>query len=99
MADVLTALATAGPIYNMAIVLIVLFLFQRVFATAPKNAFMKPWKLLLVAVIIFIVEELFTVLRNAGVVVFREHVNGFFELVIISIFIYMLLLQRQHLKH
>jgi hypothetical protein len=50
------------------------------------------------AVLIYIAEEVITVLRAAGLLDITLYINGFFELAIISLFIYTLLLQKQHIE-
>lgn len=96
------ALATAGPIYNLALVAVAVSLFIILFKTTPKfratNLF--PWKLIFGAVLIFIVEEVLTILRAARVINIPVHINGFFELAIIILVIYAMLLQKEHIdKH
>jgi hypothetical protein len=90
------ALATAAPFYNLAMVVIVLLLFSKLFKHHPKNAFLKPWKYVFAAVLIFILEEVITILRAAGLLDITLYINGFFELAIISLFIYTLLLVKEH---
>jgi hypothetical protein len=46
----------------------------------------------------FIVETVLTILRAAGAINIGRHINGFFELVIIVVFIYALLLQKEYLQ-
>jgi hypothetical protein len=100
MSDLGLALGTAAPYYNLVLVAILIYLFIKLFRAQKINrrVYMMPWYLLFVALIIFVVEELFTVLRTAGILNFPAHINGFFELGIIAIFIYVLLIQKQHLK-
>jgi O-antigen/teichoic acid export membrane protein len=99
MSEFLAALGTAAPYYNMAFALIALYMFLKLLKTNPtsKKVFLLPWKLILVALLIFMVEEIITVLRALGYISIPVHINGFFELVIISLFIYTLLIQKEHL--
>lgn len=94
------ALTIAGPYYNLALILIVLYLFGKLFSTKIKNkkVYLEPWYYVFAAVIVFVIEEIITVLRAAGIVEITLYINGFFELLIISLFIYTLLLQREHIK-
>jgi heme A synthase len=88
-----------APYYNLAMVVVAVWLFLALFKTEPKaKVFLFPWKLLFFAVIVFIVEEILTVLRSAGVIDIPVHINAFFELVIIAVFIYALLLQKEYVK-
>lgn len=89
------ALAKTAPVYNLALVIVVVYLFIKLLRMQKEHANLVPWKILFAAVMIFIAEELLTVLRSAGIIDIPRHVNGFFELIIISLFIYTLLLQKQ----
>lgn len=92
--------ARVAPLYNLAMVAIVVALFIKLFRTHVKNkaVFMLPWKLIFFAVLVFIVEEIITVLRQIGLIRITAHINGFFELAIIILFIYALLVQKEFVK-
>ena len=94
------SLAEAAPLYNLGFVLIAIFLFIRLFTTPvrDKRVYLMPWKLLFFALIVFIIEEVLTVLRQMEIINIPKHINGFFELIIICTFIYTLLLQKEHMK-
>ncbi len=92
------SLTVAAPFYNLALVIVVLFLFGKLFSIPNKKVFLKPWHVIFMAVIIFILEEVITVLRAAELLDITLYINGFFELVIISLFIYTLLLQKEHVS-
>lgn len=101
MTEFWAALGLVAPYYNLLLVVILFYLFLKLFATPAKNrkkVFQKPWTLIFVALIIFIIEELLTVLRTAGLLNIPAHINGFFELGIIILFIYALLLQKDWIK-
>ena len=99
MAELGVALGMIAPYYNLAMVFVVILLFQALFLAKSKTTvFLFPWKLIFLAVIIFIVEEVLTILRSAGVIDIPIHINAFFELVIIAVFIYAILLQREYVK-
>jgi hypothetical protein len=98
MVDTLVALGIAAPYYNLALVVVIIILFAVLFRTPSAKAFMKPWYLFFICICIFIVEEILTVLRAAGVTVIPQYFNAFFELAIITIFIYIVLLQKEHVK-
>lgn len=97
MSEIAVALGIAAPYYNLAFVVIVIYLFIQLFKTETKKHYIKPWKFVFLAVCVFIVEEVTTVLRAAGVISIPRHINGFFELAIIILFLYMLLLQKEFL--
>ncbi len=94
------AIAQAVPIYNLGLVIIALFLFIKLFNTPIKDrrVYLFPWKLIFIALTIFVVEEVLTVLRAFDIINIPIHINGFFELLIITTYIYALLLQKEHLK-
>jgi len=100
MSELTIALGMAAPWYNMGLVLIVLYLFYVMFTTPIKNkkVYLTPWKIIFWAVMIFVAEEVITILRQAQVVNIPVYINGYFELIIISLFIFMLLKQKQHMK-
>ena len=100
MSELTVALGLVAPYYNLGFVIIAVFLFITLFNTRAKDkrVFVKPWGYLFAAVCVFILEEVTTVLRTLGVLDIPVHINGFFELVIISLFIYTLMLQKEHIK-
>ncbi len=95
------AIAQAAPVYNLGLFAIALFLFIKLFNTPIKDrrVYLFPWRLIFIALLIFFVEEVLTVLRAFDIVNIPTHINGFFELLIITTFIYALLLQKEHLKN
>jgi fumarate reductase subunit D len=58
-------LGVIAPFYNLVLVIIVIALFLRLFKIhyniKKKKVFTKPWRLIFFAVLVFIVEEGFTV--------------------------------------
>ena len=94
------SLAQAAPLYNLGMVIIALGLFYQLFTlkVRDRNVYLLPWKLVFAALLIFIVEELLTVLRGFDFITIPIHINGFFEVLIIGTFIYALLLQKEHVK-
>jgi hypothetical protein len=94
------SLAEAAPIYNLGLVVIAVILFIRLFKTPVKNkkVYIKPWILLFFALIVFVIEEILTILRSKDIISIPIHINGFFELVIIITFIYALLLQKERIR-
>ena len=57
-----------APYYNLVLVVIVVILFLKLFSLKNKNAYLKPWKLLFFAIIVYIIEESVTVLENLDIV-------------------------------
>lgn len=94
MSEFATALGMVAPYYNLVLVFVSIYLFTRVFKTGTaKTTF--PWKILFAALVIYIFEEVLTVLRAARIIDIPVHINGFFELTIITLFIYTLLKQKE----
>jgi hypothetical protein len=89
---------TVAPYYNLVLVLVVLLLFLKLFSIPNKKIFLLPWKFLFIAVIIYILEELLVVFGYSGIIQIPRIWNAFFEFIIITLFIYALLLQRQHVN-
>lgn len=87
-----------APYYNLVFVVVVIILFIYLLRIKNKKIYTKPWILLFIAIGVFIVEEVMTVLRSAGLISFPAFVFGIFEIIIISLFIYMLLVQEQFIK-
>jgi hypothetical protein len=87
-----------APYYNLAFVIIVVILFIKLFQIKTKKVYNKPWMLLFAAICIFIVEEIMTVLSALNLISFPQYVFGLFEMAMVTLFIYMLLLQKQFVK-
>jgi hypothetical protein len=87
-----------APYYNLVLVLIVLILFLKIFSINNKKVYILPWKLLFLSVAIYIIEEIITVFNMAGILNVQRILNAIFEFFIIAIFIYLLLLQKQHIE-
>lgn len=90
-------LGIVAPYYNLVLVLIVVALFIGLFRTKNEKI-NKPWKFLFIAVLIYILEEILTVLRAAGLPSLPRVFNGLFEMCMLSLFIYTLLLQKEAVK-
>ncbi|HZX45428.1 MAG TPA: hypothetical protein VFF28_07145 [Candidatus Nanoarchaeia archaeon] len=87
-----------APFYNLALVAVVIYLFIRLFQKADKKMFIKPWKLVFSAVLIYVFEEIITVLDMSGTLDIPAVTFPLLETAIISIFIYGLLLQKEKVK-
>ena len=92
------ALGLFAPFYNLIFAAIALLLFIKLLRRPNNIVYTKPWKVIFIAFCIYVIEEVFTVLRNLGVLNFPQIVNGIFEMIIISLFIYMLFMQKEYLK-
>lgn len=97
MSELSQAITLAAPIFNLGLVAIVVYLFVKLFRIKKsKRVYLTPWYFLSAIIGIFILEEVITVLRAAGLVSIPGHINGFFELIMVSLMIYLLLLQKEH---
>jgi len=92
------ALGLVAPYYNLVFVAIVIILFIFFLKNPNKNIYLKPWKLLLTAILVYVVEEILTVLNNLDILNVSKLVNPLLEMIIISLFIYIVLLQKEYLQ-
>ena len=96
------ALIQVLPYLNMVLVILVIGFFIRMFMRESHGKiFVLPWKLLFTAVLLFVLEEVLTILLHAGVITCIHGgnyliYNGFLEMAMVTLFIYMLLIQREH---
>lgn len=99
MSEFTQALGLIAPWYNLVLAAIVVYLFITLFIVYRRSRLghIGPWVWVFIAVLIYIAEAVFTVLRSAGAFHLPYHVNGYFELAIISIFIYALLSKREYI--
>ena len=91
-----TAIALAAPYYNLALFLIAIILFVRLIPRATKRTYIVPWNILFIATIVFLIEQTLTILRQLGLLYSPVHINGFFQLVIASLLVYLLFLQKEY---
>jgi len=92
------ALGMIAPFYNLILAAIAFFLFLKLFALPNRLVYLRPWKILFAAFIIYVIEEIFTVFRKIGIANLPVLLNGIFEMIIISLFIYMLFIQKEYVK-
>lgn len=92
---VTTCLGIAAPYYNMVLVTILVILFVYLLRLPnKKKVYVEPWKYLFYALCLFIIEEIMTILKAIGLIDYPHIILPVFEFVMISLFIYMCLLQR-----
>ncbi len=89
-------LGRIAPYYNLVLVVIVVFLFIKLFKTPKKKTYIKPWKFLFIAVLVYVIEEILTVLHMAEIIVVPKIGFPLLETIIITLFIYVLLLQKEN---
>lgn len=95
------SISQIAPLYNIALSLIVFYLLARLISIKKKNknVFIKPWYYLFAAVAVFVLEEIITALKFFDVIsdaVIPRWFNAVFELIMVTLFIYMLFLQINH---
>jgi hypothetical protein len=59
----------------------------------------EPWKFIFFALIIFIIEEVMTILEASGAITFPRILFAFFEMAIITLFVYSCLIQKESIKN
>jgi len=87
-----------APYYNLALVIVVILLFLKLFSIKTKRIYILPWKILFFALLIYVFEEIVTVLAMSNIIVVFPLMFPVLEMVIITSFIYMLLLQKEYVK-
>ncbi|MBU0627977.1 MAG: hypothetical protein KKC75_02215 [Nanoarchaeota archaeon] len=97
--DLAYCLGNVAPYYNLALVVIVIFLFVRLFRTPSKKTNLKPWKFLFAALLVYVLEEIITVFHMANVITAPKVLFPLLETIIITLFIYVLLSQREKIKN
>jgi len=80
-----------APFYNLLIAVVVFLFFVKLFQVSKKPRFVKPWKLLFTAFMLYVVEQVLSILRLQGIFYTPRILNSLFELVIIVLFIYFIL--------
>ena len=98
MAYLETCLGIVAPYYNLALVIVVILLFLKLFSIKTKRIYILPWKILFFALLIYVFEEIVTVLAMSNIIVVFPLMFPVLEMVIITSFIYMLLLQKEYVK-
>ena len=91
-------LGSVAPCYNLVLVVIVIILFIQLFKLQKKGVYIFPWKLLFYGILIFVAETVLTILEGLGIISINNLIAPLMEMTIISLFIYMLLLQREYVQ-
>ena len=94
------AVADVAPYYNLLFVVIVVYLYVQLFKTYKPGGkvFLQPWFYLFAGLALFVMETVITILRSANLILITKHINGYFELAIVILFIYAVLLQKDYIK-
>jgi hypothetical protein len=91
-------LEIVAPWYNLVLVGIVIALFIKFFMKPSKKIYLKPWIMLFIAICVYIIEEGMTAFGFSAINDIYRILHPLFEMIMISLFIYMLLLQRDYLR-
>ena len=92
------AISTVGGFYNIALVAIVMIMFVFFLRKHSKAIYMKPWKLLFFALCVYIIEEISQILLNVVGMQIPKVLFPLYEMIMITTFIYMLLIQKEYMK-
>ncbi len=92
------AISQVAPLYNIAFVIIILFLFARLFSQQSKKRYLKPWRILYFAIILFIIEQSLVILSQQNIMQSPAILFPLIEFIIITSFIYMVLDQKLYLR-
>ena len=92
-------LGLVAPYYNMVLVVIVVILFINLFRRSDKKTFIMPWKFLFFAICVYVVEEIATIMASANLIILHGLINVILETIIVTLFIYMILIQREYVKN
>ena len=88
-----------APFYNLVLVGILLILFFVFFRNPHKKVYLKPWKILLAVTLVYVVEEIMTATGVSEFMGIYRVAHPLFEMIMVGLFIYMLLLQREYLRN
>jgi len=92
-------LGFVGVYYNIVIALVLAVAFMWLFKRAKgTKLYLKPWKLLFFAGITYLIEEIFVLLRTHQILDTPIYLDGFFGVIVVTFFLYMLLTQREYVE-
>ena len=99
MNAIANCLGIVAVYYNILIALVMAATFLWLFyITDERKIYIRPWKYLFLAGLTFFIEEIFIFLRIHNILDTPIYLDGFFGIVIVTFFIYMLLLQKEYVK-
>jgi hypothetical protein len=88
----------AAQYYNLALVVLVLILYLSLLKLPAGKVFILPWKYIFLSLLVYVIEQVLSILNTTGVMPVDPLVFPMLEFVIITIFIYTLLTLREHIK-
>ena len=98
LTDIGNCLRVVAPLYNLVLVVLVVMLFIKLLSLKNKGVYIIPWRLLFFALCVYIIEEILAVMDIMNVVDIPDLVFPLLETIMVSAFIYLILLQREYLK-
>ena len=97
MSHLTESIGFVAPYYNMILVAIAIALFIMLLKKPGKEN-ITPWKLMFISILIYVFEEVLTILNDLDIINLSKLVAPLLEMAIISIFIYVFLSQLDYLK-
>jgi len=91
-----SCLNTISIYYNIALLIVAVPIFIKLFTIKSKKFYMKPWIFLFIGGAAYLVEEI--IIALSGKMDIRGYVPGIVALIIITSFIYMVLLQKEYIQ-
>lgn len=92
------AISTVGGFYNLVLVAVVMVMFVFFLRNPSRRIYIKPWKLLFFTLCVYVVEEISQVLLNVAGWPIPKIIFPIYEMIMITTFIYMLLMQKEYMK-
>ena len=98
MTELTAAFGLVTPYFNLVYGAIALWLLQKLLSFKKrKDVYIEPWKYLRFSLVAFMVEETLVIFYTLGIELVPRITFGFLEIVMITSFIYMLMLQKQYI--
>jgi hypothetical protein len=88
----------AAQYYNLALVIVVLILYLKLLKLPSGKIYILPWKYIFLSLLVYVIEQVLSILNTAGAIAVSALVFPMLEFVIITIFIYTMLILREHIK-
>lgn len=86
----------ALPMVNMLLAAAIIVYFVRLFFLPKRLIYMPPWGLIFTAFVLYVVEEVLTISRSAGIITYPLVVHRIIELFIIILFLQALWLHKSY---
>jgi len=86
------------PLVNLVIALVIIFLFTRFFYLPHRLHHVRPWKIIFIALLIWLIEEVLTIMDSFGVFHMNLLIGRGIELVIIILVLHAVFLQKRYIE-